>query len=73
MFFKSEVPLKGDIWARRSPYLFSRVTRINWRGTCYFIARESVILPVGTSLCPYGVAYRRAHGLSTCGLLGKCL
>ena len=31
-------------------------------------AFKSVTSAVGTPLCPYGIAYRRAYGLSTSGL-----
>jgi len=36
-------------------------------------ARKSVTLSVGTPIFPYGIAYRRAYGSSTTGLLKKKL
>jgi len=37
------------------------------------IARKSVTPSNGTPLCPYGIAYRRAYGLSTSGLFKPSL
>jgi hypothetical protein len=32
------------------------------------MGRKFVTLSVGNSLCPYGIAYRKAYGLSASGL-----